>query len=187
MSRIRDWGAMKEMCARLLKERTGEDVDTWNQRIRRAELKDESELRAWLAAKDITGYAQRLLVMERFGYPDFLLASADELVDGQYADRPQLRPIYDAIIVAAGGLGEVVIQARKTYVSLVSPRRTFARIQPTTKSRVDLALRLDERMPSGRLQPSKIHETMKLQISLSTVEEVDSEVLDWMQLAFDEN
>lgn len=28
---------------------------------------------------------------------------------------------------------------------------------------------------------------MKFQISLSTVEEVDSEVLDWMQLAFDEN
>jgi len=24
-----------------------------------------------------------LLVMERFGYPDFLLASADELIDGQ--------------------------------------------------------------------------------------------------------
>lgn len=84
-------------------------------------------------------------------------------------------------------IGEVVVQARKTYVSLVSRRRTFARIQPTTKSRVDLALRLEGRKPTGRLQPSKIHETMKLQISLSTVEEVDSEVLDWMQLAFDEN
>ena len=91
MGQIRDWGAMKEMCARLLKERTSEHVETWNRRIRRAELKDESELRAWLAAKGITGYAQKLLVMERFGYPDFLLASADQLVDCQYEDRPQLR------------------------------------------------------------------------------------------------
>jgi Domain of unknown function (DUF5655) len=187
MGQIRDWGAMKEMCAHLLKERTGEDVETWNQRIRQAELKNESELRRWLAAKGITGYAQKLLVMERFGYPDFLLASADQLVDGQYEDRPQLRAIYDAIIAAAAGLGEVVIQARKTYVSLVSRRRTFARIQPTTKSRVDLALRLEGRKPTGRLQPSKVHDTMKLQISLSTVEEVDSEVLNWMQLAFKEN
>jgi hypothetical protein len=72
-------------------------------------------------------------------------------------------------------------------VSLVSPRRTFARIQPTTKRRVDLALRLEGHNPGGRLQPSKIHETMRLQISLTTVEEVDSEVLDWMQRAFDEN
>jgi hypothetical protein len=137
MGQIRDWATMSEMCARLLKERTGEDVDTWNQRILKAALNDESALRAWLGAKGITGYAQKLLVMERFGYPDFLLASADELVDGQYGDRPQLRPIYDAIVAAAAGLGEVVIQTRKTYVSLVSPRRTFARIQPTTKSRVD--------------------------------------------------
>ena len=36
--------------------------------------------------------------MERFGYPDFLLASADQLIDGQYEDRPQLRAIYDATI-----------------------------------------------------------------------------------------
>jgi hypothetical protein len=101
--------------------------------------------------------------MERFGYPDFLLASADKLVDDQSADRPQLRPIFDAIIAAAAGLGQVVAQARKTYVSLVSPRRTFARVQPTTKSRVDLGLRLEGRRPRGRLQPSKIHETMKLE------------------------
>jgi len=86
----------------------------------------------------VTGYAQSLLVMERFGYPDFLVASADELIDGQYKDRPQLRPILDAILAATAGLGEVVIQARKTFVSLVTPRRTFARVQATTRNRVDL-------------------------------------------------
>jgi hypothetical protein len=79
------------------------------------------------------GYAQSLLVMERFGYPDFMLASADELVQGQYADRPQLRPILDAILSAASGLGSVTIQACKTNIALLTPRRTFARTQPTTK------------------------------------------------------
>ena len=123
--------------------------------------------------------------MERFGYPDFLLASADELVEGQYEDRPHLRPILDAILDAAAGLGEVTIQARKTYVSLVSPRRTFARVQPTTKNRVDLGLRLDGQKPGGRLQPSKIHDTMRLQISFTTRDEVDSEALDWLQRAYD--
>jgi hypothetical protein len=34
----------------------------------------------------------------------------------------------------------------------VTPRRTFARVQPTTKNRVDLALRLEAQKPSGRLQ-----------------------------------
>src|SRR5262249_45891700 len=82
---------MREMSARLLKQRTGEDVDTWNQRIQQEGLDDKSGLRAWLTGQGVTGYAQSLLVMERFGYPDFLLASADKLVDGQYADRSRRR------------------------------------------------------------------------------------------------
>jgi hypothetical protein len=187
MAQTRDWQGMKTMSARLLKERTGEDVDTWNQRIKIERFHDEQELRAWLTAQGVTGYAQSLLVMERFGYPDFLLASADQLIQGQYADRPQLRPILDAIIDAAAGLGVVIVQSRKTYVSLVSPRRTFARVQPTTKNRVDLGLRLERQQPGGRLHPSKIHESMPLQISLTTRDEVDSEVLGWLQQAYDQN
>jgi hypothetical protein len=157
------------------------------QRLRKERLADEQSLRAWLAEQGVTGYAQTLLVMEQFGYPDHFLATAGQLIEGQYADRPQLRPIYDAIVEAAAGLGEVVIQARKTYVSLVTPRRTFARVQPTTKTRVDLGLRLEGQEPGGRLQPSKIHETMKLQISFAARDEVDSETLDWLQKAYSQN
>ena len=121
------------------------------------------------------------------GHPDFLVASADELIDGQYADRFHLRPIFDAIIAAATRLSDVVIQARKTYVALVSPRRTFARVQATTRSLIDLGLRLQGEKPGGRLQPSKIHETMRLQISLTSRAEVDSEVLSWLQRAYEQN
>jgi Domain of unknown function (DUF5655) len=187
MAKTRDWRGMKEMSTRLLKERTGKGVDTWNRRIKQEKLDDELALRTWLTKQGVTGYAQTLLVMERFGYPNFLLATADELIDGQYVDRPNLRPIFDAIIDAASALGKVTIQARKTYVSLVSPRRTFARIQPTTKTRVDLGLRLEGRKPGGRLQPSRIQETMQVQIGLRAPDEVDSEVLGWLQQAYDEN
>ena len=186
MAQTRDWKEMKDMSARLLEERTGENLDTWNQRIKGEALNDEKSLRAWLTLQGVTGYAQSLLVMERFGYPEFFLASADELIDGQYADRPHLRPIFDLIIDAAAGLGEVVIQARKTYVSLVTPRRTFARIQ-ATKDRLQLGLRLEGQAPGGRLEPSKIHESMRLQISLAAPDEVDSELLGWLQRAYDQN
>src|SRR5437016_9319898 len=178
---------MRAMSARLLEERTGHGVAAWNQRIQKQKLDDEEGLRAWLAREGVTGYAQNLLVMERFGYPDFFTASADELIDGQYKDRPQLRPIFDAILKAVEGLGEVTVQARKTYVSLVSSRRTFARVQPTTKDRVDLALRLDGEKPRGRLQPSKIHETMPVQIGLTSPKEVDAEAVRWLRRAYRES
>lgn len=175
------------MWARILEKRTGAGVATWTRRIAREQLNDEASLRAWLTSQGVMGYGQTLLVMERFGYPDFLMATADELIDAQYADRPGLRPIFDAVVTAVTQFGKVGVQARKTYVSLVSPRRTFARVQATTKGRVDLGLRLDEQAPGGRLQPSKIHETMRLQIGLSTIDDVDEEVVRWLRRAYDEN
>jgi hypothetical protein len=81
----------------------------------------------------------------------------------------------------------VVVQARKTYVSLVTPRRTFARVQPSTRQRVDLGLRLEGQQPGRRLRPLKIHESMPLQISLSAPAEVDAEVLAWLQQTYEQN
>jgi hypothetical protein len=187
MRQIRDWQQNRSMWIRVLKENTGDDVDVWNKRIEQKGFKDEQSLRDWLTQQSVTGYAQTLLVMERFGYPDFITASADQLIDAQYADRPHLRPIFDAILSAVFEFGEVNIQARKTYVSILSPRRTFARVQPTTKYRVDLGLRLDNQQPEGRLQRSTIHPTMSVQFGLSSVEEVDAEVLGWLQSAYEQN
>jgi hypothetical protein len=186
MPMIRDWQQNREMWVRVLEKQTTEGLDTWNKRIRDASIADESGLRTWLSAQGVTGYAQSLLVMERFGYPDFLLATADELIERQYGDRAHLRPIYDAIIVAAERCGELVIQARKTYVSLVAPRRTFARVQPA-KTRVDLGLRLEGCKAGGRLQPSRIHHTMRVQVALTTRDQVDAEVQSWLERAYLEN
>src|SRR5919198_4764947 len=91
----RDWRQMNQWIADLLKRRTGDDVETWNVRVRESGASDEASLRAWLAERGVTGYPQNLLVMERFGYPAFLVATADDLMAGQYADRPTLRPILD--------------------------------------------------------------------------------------------
>ncbi len=182
-----DWGNNKKMWERVLETRTGTGVSEWIRRINRARVRDEATLREWLATCGVTGYAQSLLVMERFGYPDFLIASADELIDGQYADRPQLRAIFNAVIDAATRFGPVTIQARKTYVSLVAPRRTFARVQPTTKARVDLGLRLEGQRPVGRLGPSRLHETMRVQVGLTNPNDVDDEVTGWLRRAYREN
>jgi hypothetical protein len=187
MTTARDWNRNRSMWVRVLEKQTGEGMDVWNRRIAKQGPRDQRSLRAWLTKQRVTGYAQSLLVMERFGYPDFVLATADELIDRQYADRPELRPIYDAIVRVATRCGEVIIQARKTYVSLVSPRRTFARVQPTTRTRVDLALRLEGRRPGGRLQSSTIHETMRLQVGLTAPDDVNAEVQRWLQQAYAEN
>jgi hypothetical protein len=117
-----------------------------------------------------------------------LTAEADELIEGQYADRPQLRPILHAVLAMLPALGPVTVQARKTIVSLVSPRRTFAVVQATTKTRVDLGLRLESTEPGGRLLPAKMDGGgATVRIALTGPGDVDDEVRDWMRRAYEEN
>jgi hypothetical protein len=52
---------------------------------------------------------------------------------------------------------------------------------------VDLGLRIPGMRPGGRLQPSKIHESMEVQISLSAPKEVDREVRDLLKKAYELN
>lgn len=183
---------------RLLVERTGETLEVWNERVRAMEFANEHSLRAWLDSQGIGGYPQSLLVMERFGYPEFLLASADELIDGQYVDRLALRPILDAVLGLAPTVGDgpdaVAVQVRKTIVTLVTPRRQFAVIKPTTRTRVDLALRLDALTAADiaadtLLVPAKGigNDTLNARIALTDVDDVDDRVREWLREAWTQN
>jgi Domain of unknown function (DUF5655) len=187
MTKTRDWGHYRDMWIRVLQKQTGKDLGFWKARIAKKKFADAQGLREWLTREGVTGYARQLLVMEHFGYPDFVTTPADKLIEGQYADRPHLRPIYEAVVSAAKECGDIVIQARKGYVSLLTPKRTFARVRATTKDRIDLGLRLQGRQPRGRLKPSHIHETMPVQVGLSALKDLDREVKKWLCQAYEEN
>lgn len=186
MEQVQTWDKMRAWCEELLVRKTGEDVAAWNRRMAEHQFADEAALREWLTEQGVTGYARMLLLMERFGYPDFLLASADQLIDGQYADRPDLRPILEAVVAAVQTLGPVTIQARKTYVSLVTPKRTFAIVKATTRKRVDVGLRIDGQEPEGRLLDGKAvgNDNYRLRLALASPEELDGEALGWLQRAY---
>lgn len=184
---IRDWRAMWEKVARDLEARTGVGVTEWNRRISAQKFTMETELRSWLVSQRVTGYPQTLLVMERFGYPEFLRASASELLEAQYRDRPALRPIYDRILAECRTLGGVTVQVRKTYVALVGERWTFARVRPTTRTRLDLGFRIHGARPSGRLGPARIHPSLTVQVGLRRPEDVDRQVRRWLRNAYEQS
>jgi hypothetical protein len=186
----RSWKEMRAQIVRQLEDRTGFDVSQWNRRVADEGLGDERSLRVWLGEQGISGYPQTLLVWERFGYPDFIAADATTLIDAQYRDRAHLRPILDAVLARLPELGDVTVQARKTYISLVSPRRTFAAVQATTRSRVDLGLRLDSpTLTDGRLQMARGvgNGAITVRIALTSVADVDEEAMEWLRRAYAEN
>jgi len=185
----RSWREMYERIAAQIQRETGADVAAWNLRIRDWGPRDPADLRAWLNEQGVTGYPAMLLGFETFGYPDYLKASADELVEGQYRDKPAIRPIYDRLMAELPNVGEVEVQIRKTYVALIGPRRTFASIQPTTKTRIDIGLRFDDSADASGLQPAKSigQSSMTHKLSLSSPEGVSHETVGWLRRAYEAN
>jgi hypothetical protein len=189
MAEVRTCEDMRRRIRAQLERQTGCAVEEWHERIGSARRRDEETLRAWCDAHGVTGYRQMLLVWETFGYPDFLLTSADELLEAQYDDRRGLRPVCDAPLAVAAALGHVSVQVRKTYVSLRMPRRTFAVVQASTKRRVDLGLRVSDVAPGGRLAPAKGvgNDAITVRIPLERPDDADDEVARWLGVAYEES
>jgi hypothetical protein len=189
MPQARSWQEMYAQVQAQLERQTGENLAAWNARIRADAPIDEPSLRSWLAERGVTGYPAMLLVYETFGYPDYLQKDAQTLIDGQYRDRPNLLPIYERVVDELPKIGQVELQARKTYVALLSPKRTFASIQATTRNRIDIGLRLDGMAPEGRLEPAKSigQSSMTHKVALSAPEDLDAEAIGWLRRAYEAN
>jgi hypothetical protein len=160
---------------------SGWSLDGWKAQIAGIGFDGEASPRRWLQGQDVIGHAQALLVWETFGYPDFLTASSDELAEAQYRDRAALRPILDAVLGLVPELEGTAMEARKGFVTLVA-RRTYAVVRPTTRTRVDLELRLPDTVPTGRLQaPGAGLRSATARIALPSPADVDAEVVEWLR------
>jgi hypothetical protein len=153
-----------------------------------ARLKDEAERRRASAPA-----IARETAAPAGSWRDYLAADGDgdpdALIEGQYADRPGLRPILDAVLAVVPGLGPVIVQPRRTLVTLFTPRRAFAAIRPATRDRVDLGLRLDGAGPGGRLLAAGNvgGGGVTVRVALARPDDVDDEVWDLMRRAYAEN
>ena len=75
-------------------------------------------------------------------------------------------------------------------MTLITPSRTFASIEPTTKSRVDLGLRLPkDQRPTGRLlaATSMGQSAVTHRIGLATLDDLDGEVEQWLKRTYEAN
>ena len=179
----------EEMAAAMianLEEKTGKTLSQWLALTGACGLEKHGQLVKWLKQEHgIThGYAN-LIAHETLaaGKP---VAGQDDLVAAQYAGKKAgLWPIYEALLAAAKGLGsDVEVAPKKAYVSLRRSKQ-FALIQPSTATRVDLGLKLPDHPPGKRLEASGSFNAMVThRLRLTSVEDVDAELRDWLSQAY---
>ena len=185
-----------------LHRNTGRSLGDWVQLTLATGAVKHGEMMKWLKGEQglTHGYANLIALAARdpallaklgqasAAGPDAAVAPEADLVEAQYGgDKASLRPIYDALLAAVQGFGDdVEVAPKKAYVSL-RRKRQFALVQPSTKSRVDVGVQL-KGVPAGeRLEASGSFNAMvSHRVRLSTLAEVDAELVGWLRQAYDD-
>jgi hypothetical protein len=166
-----------------LPEKTGRSLQEWFAVLAAAGLDKHTELQNHLKQEHgVThGYANGIVLRYRAqGDPQ----SPDDLVDAQYTGaKAALRPVYEALVEAASTFGDdVQVAPKKTGVSLRRSKQ-FALVEAASSKRVQLGLQLKGTEPTDRLLPGTAMCSHK--VSLSSVGDVDAELLRWLRAAYD--
>lgn len=111
----------------------------------------------------------------------------DSLVDSQYQGKEQLKTIFDKLAPEIQALGsDVEMVPKKNSVSF-RRKRQFALIQPSTKTRIDLGLKFNDRPHGGRLETSGPFGTMCThRIQITDIKQLDDELMGYIKEAYDE-
>jgi predicted transport protein len=127
------------------------------------------------------------------GYANFIALQAlapttpeADPVAAQYAGKKAaLKPIYDALVKAINKFGkDVTLSPKKAYVSF-RRNKQFASIQPTTATRVDVGLILKDVKPTARLEAlGGANDMFTHRVGLTSVKDIDAELLKWLKQAY---
>ena len=132
------------------------------------------------------------------GYANFVAHKSRESVTGptgdqdlilnQYRGKEGLLLIYAKLIAEINKFDpDIEIAPKKTSVSLRT-KKQFVLIQPSTKTRIDLGLKIKDKAPEGRLESSGPFGTMCThRIQLTDISDVDNEVIEYMREAYEKS
>lgn len=168
-----------------LKEKTGKTLDEWKILLADKSFTKHGEYMAYLKGEHGVTHGFANFITLKFRETDAGSADADDLVSNQYKGKESLKPIYDYLVSEIKKLGNNIEVAPKKAAVSFRVKRQFALIQPTTKTRIDLGLKLNDIPHEGRLETSGPFGTMcSHRIKLSKIEEIDDELMAWVAQAY---
>ena len=180
----------EEMAAAMIanmKEKTGKALPQWLEIARSAELEKHGQIVKFLKTEHGMTHGFANMVAHKTLESDAGSLDDGDLVAAQYTGpKADLRPIYDTLITKIKKFGnDVELAPKKAYVSL-RRNKQFGLIQPSTKTRVDVGINLKGVTAKGRLEASgSFNQMVSHRVRVSDVNEVDRELLAWLEKAYD--
>ena len=162
-----------------LPQKTGKPLDDWLALVGKEGLEKHGQIVKFLKGEHGVTHGFANLIAAKALEND---APTDPVADQYSGAKADLKPIHDAIVAFAKGLGDdVEIAPKKTSVSL-RRKKQFALITPATKTRVDLGLALKGDEPAGRLET--YNAMCSHRVRIEGVDELDDEVRSYIAEAY---
>jgi len=179
-----------------LKEKTGRTLAEWLKLVKKSGPPEEKERREWLKREHGLGTNSAWWIAERASGkgtetddPEAYLRAAEKYVDEMYSGgKAGLRPIHDALLKLCLGLGTDVKACPCQTIVPLYRNHVFAQIKPTTQTRIDLGFALGAHKVEGRLIDTGGYakkDRITHRIPISSLQEIDSEVRQWLKLAYE--
>ena len=166
-------------------EKTGKSLDEWKKILKSKSFEKHSEGVNYLKSEyQVThGFANTIVTLSK----EDQNTSAD-LVESQYKGKENLIPIYKELIKYLKSLGsDVIITPKKGSVSIIR-KRQFVLIKPSTKTRIDLGLKMKDKPITNRLENSGPFGTMCThRVKLTESTEIDTELKGWIKEAYEKS
>lgn len=165
----------------------GKSLDQWIKIVKKEKLEKHGDILKFLKENHGFTHGYANLVSMKAREADAGSAESEEqLIVDQYKGKENLKPIYEKLLKEISKLGmDIEIAPKKAAVSF-RRKRQFALVQPSTKTRIDLGLKIKDKEQAGRLEGSGPFGTMCThRIKLADPKEVDKEVLSWIKEAYE--
>ncbi len=169
-----------------LLEKTGKTLEEWVKIVKKENFEKHGEIIKFLKSEHGFTHGFANFVAHKARKSDAASHDANELLKNQYAKKEHLKPIYEKLKKEISKFGkDIEFIPKKASVS-VKRKYQFVLIQPSTKTRIDLGLKLKGKDTTGRLEGSGPFGSMCThRVQITDISQVDKELLEWINEAYE--
>lgn len=181
---------MQSMISNML-DKTGNKLEDWHSIIKEKDLEKHGEILKFLKGEHGVSHGYANTISQLFLNPALLnpsTESKDELDTALLKGKEEMKPIFlKAKELFHEIKGEVEFAYKKSYISLRTPKKQFAILQPSTKSRIDIGLNLKEIETEGSIEKAGSWNSMVThRIKVDSMDSLKG-IEEWLQKAYDAN
>lgn len=171
-----------------LKKNTGKTLEQWIDIVKNESLGKHGQIISFLKKEhEFTHGFANLVALKTLATDAGSYDNKEELIQKQYKGKEHFIPIYKKILAEVLKFGDDVEIAPKNANVSLRRKKQFALLHPVTKSRFEVGINLKGYPANGKLEAIETSNAMcSHKISLSGMEDVDQEAIEWIRLAYEQ-